>query len=29
VQTNPLTGGLVAVDPFRVNAALFGLEFVY
>jgi hypothetical protein len=23
------TGGLVAVNPFRVNTALFGLEFVY
>jgi hypothetical protein len=29
LQTNPLTGGLVAVDPFRINTALFGLEFVY
>ncbi|HEV2202704.1 MAG TPA: hypothetical protein VGR73_23035 [Bryobacteraceae bacterium] len=28
VETNA-TGGLVAVNPFRVNTALFGLEFVY
>ena len=29
VQADPVTGKLVAVDPFRVNTALFGLEFVY
>jgi len=29
VETNPETGNLVAVNPFRVNTALFGLEFVY
>lgn len=29
VQTDPTTGKLSAVDPFRVNTALFGLEFVY
>jgi hypothetical protein len=29
VETNPATGALVAVNPFRVNTALFGLEFVY
>jgi hypothetical protein len=29
VQTSPATGNLVAVNPFRVNTALFGLEFVY
>ena len=29
VETDPATGKLVAVDPFRVNTALFGLEFVY
>jgi len=29
VQTSPLTGALIAVNPFRVNTALFGLEFVY
>jgi len=29
VQQNPATGALVAVAPFRVNTALFGLEFVY
>ena len=29
VETNPTTGALVAVNPFRVNTALFGLEFVY
>jgi len=29
VQQNPATGDLVAVAPFRVNTALFGLEFVY
>jgi hypothetical protein len=29
VQTDPVTGKLVAVNPFRVNTALFGLEFVY
>jgi hypothetical protein len=29
IQTNPLTGALVAANPFRVNTALFGLEFVY
>jgi hypothetical protein len=29
IQTNPATGALIAVNPFRVNTALFGLEFVY
>ena len=29
IQTNPTTGALTAVNPFRVNTALFGLEFVY
>jgi len=29
VQADATTGKLVAVDPFRVNTALFGLEFVY
>lgn len=29
IQTNPTTGALTAVTPFRVNTALFGLEFVY
>lgn len=29
VQIDPVTGNLVAVNPFRVNTALFGLEFVY
>jgi hypothetical protein len=29
VQTDPATGEFVAVNPFRVNTALFGLEFVY
>jgi hypothetical protein len=29
IQTNPLTGALIAANPFRVNTALFGLEFVY
>jgi hypothetical protein len=29
VATDPATGKLVGVDPFRVNTALFGLEFVY
>lgn len=29
VQENPATGALTAVNPFRVNTALFGLEFVY
>jgi hypothetical protein len=29
VETDPATGKLVAVNPFRVNTALFGLEFVY
>lgn len=29
VQTDPKTGALTAVNPFRVNTALFGLEFVY
>ena len=29
IQTNPVTGALIAVNPFRVNTALFGLEFVY
>ncbi len=29
VETDPATGKLMAVNPFRVNTALFGLEFVY
>jgi len=29
VQTDPVTGQLTAVNPFRVNTALFGLEFLY
>jgi hypothetical protein len=29
IETDPLTGKLVAVNPFRVNTTLFGLEFVY
>jgi hypothetical protein len=29
IQTNPKTGALTAANPFRVNTALFGLEFVY
>jgi hypothetical protein len=29
IQTDPKTGALTAVNPFRVNTALFGLEFVY
>lgn len=29
IQTDPTTGALIAVNPFRVNTALFGLEFVY
>lgn len=29
IQTDPVTGNLVALNPFRVNTALFGLEFVY
>ena len=29
VQVNPATGALTAADPFRVNTALFGLEYVY
>jgi hypothetical protein len=29
VESNPTTGKLTAVDPFHVNTALFGLEFVY
>ena len=29
IETDPKTGNLVAVNPFRVNTALFGLEFVY
>lgn len=29
VQADPVTGKLVAVNPFRVNTALMGLEFVY
>jgi hypothetical protein len=29
IQTDPVTGNLVAVNPFRVNTALFALEFVY
>ena len=29
VQENSVTGQLTAVNPFRVNTALFGLEFLY
>jgi hypothetical protein len=29
VEADPVTGRLTAVNPFRVNTALFGLEFVY
>ena len=29
VQADPSTGRLSAVNPFRVNTALFSLEFVY
>jgi hypothetical protein len=29
IETDPVTGKLTAVNPFRVNTALFGLEFVY
>lgn len=29
VQADPTTGKLTAMNPFRVNTALFGLEFVY
>jgi hypothetical protein len=29
LQTNAATGQLTAVNPFRVNTALFGLEFLY
>jgi len=29
IEENATTGALVAVNPFRVNTALFGLEFVY
>jgi hypothetical protein len=29
IETDPKTGALTAVNPFRVNTALFGLEFVY
>jgi hypothetical protein len=29
VETNALTGQVTAVNPFRVNTALFGLEFLY
>ena len=29
IEANPTTGALMAVNPFRVNTALFGLEFVY
>lgn len=29
IETDPATGNLVAVNPFRLNTALFGLEFVY
>ena len=29
IQTDAVTGRLVAVNPFRVNTALFGLEFVF
>lgn len=29
MRADPVTGNLVAVNPFRLNTALFGLEFVY
>ena len=29
IETDPLTGKLIAANPFRVKTALFGLEFVY
>jgi hypothetical protein len=29
IETDMTTGKLTAVNPFRVNTALFGLEFVY
>ena len=29
VEANSVTGQLTAVNPFRVNTALFGLEFLY
>ena len=29
IEPDPKTGSLVAVNPFRVNTTLFGLEFVY
>jgi hypothetical protein len=29
IKTDPTTGNLIAVNPFRSNTALFGLEFVY
>jgi hypothetical protein len=29
IATDPTTGAIKAVDPFRVNTALFALEFVY
>ncbi len=29
IQSNPTTGALMALSPFRVNTALFGLEFVF
>ena len=29
IEPDPKTNALIAVDPFRVNTALFGLEFVY
>jgi len=29
VETNAVTGQLTAVNPFRANTALFGLEFLY
>jgi hypothetical protein len=29
VQADPSTGRLSAVNPFRLNTALFSLEFVY
>jgi len=29
VETNPVTGALAGVNPFRVNTALFDVEFVY
>ena len=29
IEADPATGNLAAVNPFRVNTALFGLEFVF